>query len=64
MTRTDIQPPKVLDATFRDGGVYTDWYFPRRVVKQTGKALFGAGGDWIELGYRAPVANGTHGVYK
>ena len=64
MTRTDIQPPKVLDATFRDGGFYTDWYFPRRVVKQTVNALFGAGVDWIELGYRAPVANGTHGLYK
>ena len=64
MTTSDLEPPKVLDATFRDGGFYTDWYFPRRVVQQTVNALFGAGVDWIELGYRAPATNGTHGLYK
>ncbi len=64
MTTSDLAPPKVLDATFRDGGFYTDWYFPRRVVQQTVKALFGAGVDWVELGYRAPATQGAHGLYK
>ncbi len=64
MTKPLTQPPHVLDATFRDGGFYTDWYFPRDVVKQTVNALFGAGVDWIELGYRAPESNQVHGLYK
>ncbi len=47
MNKLKTQPPRVLDATFRDGGFYTDWYFPRVVVEQTVQALFRAGVDWI-----------------
>jgi len=64
MNKLKAQPPSVLDATFRDGGFYTDWYFPRNVVQQTVQSLFRAGVDWIELGYRTPVASNTHGLYK
>jgi 4-hydroxy 2-oxovalerate aldolase len=64
MNKSKTQPPRVLDATFRDGGFYTDWYFPRVVVEQTVQALFRAGVDWIELGYRTPATDKAHGLYK
>lgn len=42
----------LLDCTFRDGGYYTDWDFPKQVVNQYLKAVHHARIDVAELGFR------------
>jgi 4-hydroxy 2-oxovalerate aldolase len=42
----------LLDCTFRDGGYYNNWDFPRDVVEDYLKATDLAGIDMVELGFR------------
>jgi len=44
---------KVIDCTFRDGGLMNEWRFEKQMVKDTFHALAQAGIDYVELGYRA-----------
>ena len=43
---------KILDATLRDGGYYTNWDFPQEVVDAYIKAMNILPVDYLELGYR------------
>lgn len=51
----DSLPQKLtlLDCTFRDGGYYTNWIFPEKLVEDYFKAIMEAGVDIVEIGYRA-----------
>lgn len=42
----------IVDCTFRDGGYYNDWDFPREVVSQYLVAMAEAKVDVVELGFR------------
>ena len=44
---------KVIDCTFRDGGLMNEWRFEKQMVKDTFHALAQAGIDYVEMGYRA-----------
>jgi len=44
---------KVIDCTFRDGGLMNEWRFDKQMVKDTFHALAQAGIDYVEMGYRA-----------
>jgi 4-hydroxy 2-oxovalerate aldolase len=43
---------RVLDCTIRDGGLMNNWDFPMDVVKRVYRALWAAGVDYMEIGYR------------
>ena len=43
---------KVLDCTVRDGGLVNNWDFPMEAVKRIYRALWAAGVDHMEIGYR------------
>ncbi|NUP90773.1 MAG: nucleoid-structuring protein H-NS [Candidatus Sumerlaeia bacterium] len=43
---------KVLDCTIRDGGLMNNWDFSMDVVKKVYRALWAAGVDYMEIGYR------------
>ena len=45
---------KVLDCTFRDGGYYNDWDFPRELAIAYLQAMAAARVDAIEIGFRIP----------
>lgn len=51
---------KILDCTFRDGGYYTNWNFPKDLVRTTVKALDDNRIDVIELGYKSPQKGGPY----
>ena len=44
---------KVFDCTIRDGGLINDHQFDDKFVRAVYKAVVAAGGDYVELGYRA-----------
>ncbi|MGE5558448.1 MAG: aldolase catalytic domain-containing protein [Bacillota bacterium] len=44
---------KVFDCTIRDGGLINNWQFSEEMVRETCKAVFAAGLDYMEIGYRA-----------
>lgn len=43
---------KVLDCTIRDGGLMNNWDFTEEQVKKVYHALWAAGVDYMEIGYR------------
>ncbi len=52
-----------LDCTLRDGGYYTNWFFPEELVKEYFEALSFAGVDVVEVGYRSNCKDGFKGPY-
>ena len=42
---------EILDCTFRDGGYYTDWNFPKKIVDNYLKTLSNLPISIVELGY-------------
>lgn len=42
----------ILDCTFRDGGYYNDWRFPRDVIQHYLEAMSELEIDFVELGFR------------
>ncbi len=47
-----LEKPKILDCTIRDGGYYTNWDFPQKVIENYIQAMDILPVDFIELGYR------------
>ena len=45
----------ILDCTFRDGGYYTNWDFPRILVQNYLRTIKDLPIGYIEIGYRNPV---------
>ena len=46
---------KILDCTFRDGGYYNNWDFPRSVMTSYFEAMQAASVDIVELGFRSLI---------
>lgn len=44
----------ILDCTFRDGGYYNNWDFPKDLTAAYLNAMHDAGVDVVELGFRVP----------
>jgi len=44
---------KTLDCSIRDGGLINNWKFSDEIVRETYRAMSGAGGDYVEIGYKA-----------
>ena len=42
----------ILDCTFRDGGYYNNWNFPKSIVKSYVKAINNLDIDVVEIGFR------------
>jgi 4-hydroxy 2-oxovalerate aldolase len=51
---------ELLDCTFRDGGYYNNWNFPREVVQEQINILSQIGINYCEMGYRK-LAESTRG---
>ena len=49
---------KILDCTLRDGGYYNNWFFDQSMVNQYLLAMQEASIDYVELGFRNPIAKG------
>ena len=54
--------PIVLDCTFRDGGYYNAWDFPREQIERYLVAMKAAGVDIVELGFRFLKNDGFKGA--
>ena len=58
---------KVLDCTIRDGGLINDHDFSDKFVRDTYRALSGAGVDYMEIGYKNSMklfSNEKYGKWK
>ena len=55
--------PVLLDCTLRDGGYYTNWNFNNLNVKEYMKAIYEAGIDIVEIGYRTINSDKYLGPY-
>ena len=51
----------LLDCTFRDGGYYNNWEFPRDLINNYFKILNELGIEYIELGFRSLKKNDFKG---
>lgn len=54
---------KILDCTIRDGGYYTNWDFPDKVVDHYLSAFNNLPVEYLEVGYRSKTLNGYLGKY-
>ena len=43
---------KILDCTLRDGGYMNNWYFDKKMARESYRALSKAGVDVVEIGFR------------
>jgi len=51
-----------IDCTFRDGGYYNGWDFPRQLIVDYLGAMEAAGVDYVELGFRSFDKSGFRGA--
>jgi len=51
----------ILDCTFRDGGYYNNWDFPKKLVDDYLKTMSKIGVDYVELGFRSFEKKGFRG---
>lgn len=56
-------PFKIVDCTLRDGGYYTNWDFPQKLVDAYFDAVRSLGIAYVEVGYRSPEKNAYFGKY-
>lgn len=54
---------KVLDCTLRDGGYYSNWDFPKDLVKKYLQFMANSPVEYVELGYRTPPQKIYYGEY-
>jgi len=54
---------KILDATLRDGGYYTNWDFDKMTVDRYLQSMNHLPIDYLEIGYRNKLKNAYHGKY-
>ena len=58
----NLSKTTLIDCTLRDGGYYTNWDFDPELVKKYINALYAAGINHIELGYRSKKQSGYFGA--
>ena len=58
----NLSKTTLIDCTLRDGGYYTNWDFDPKLVKKYINALYAAGINHIELGYRSKKQSGYFGA--
>ena len=51
----------LIDCTLRDGGYYTNWEFESDLIERYIHAVYVAGVDFVELGFRSKNKNGYYG---
>jgi len=59
----DVMKFEVLDCTLRDGGYYTDWFFPKDLVMRYCDAIAETTVGTVEIGYLSPLKPGGSGPY-
>src|SRR5260221_2041462 len=58
---------KIVDCTIRDGGLMNNHHFDDQIVKAVYTACVEAGGDYMEIGYKASRkinVPGEHGAWE